>query len=219
MILSTGALRRRGVHGHAWPPVRWQADRRWPGVPVREPQTGSAPGGGRGWKPNQLTLAGPRWAGCWRPGADGAVAPPGLAGAVAALERQRPFRIGTDHTPWRRRCSATSRLASGITSVFSRGSVEVNLRLPFRVNHLSCQSASALCAVPDVRIKRPCGGARRLGAADGGRSMTATWAGVEPAVSGRPGRGPPKRPGLGRRPDWAQMLLKESARAAIRKGT
>ena len=48
MILSTGALRRRGVHGHAWPPVRWQADRRWPGVPVREPQTGSAPGGAGG---------------------------------------------------------------------------------------------------------------------------------------------------------------------------
>ena len=48
VILSTGALRRRGVHGHAWPPVRWQADRRWPGVPVREPQTGSAPRGGSG---------------------------------------------------------------------------------------------------------------------------------------------------------------------------
>ena len=38
--------------------------------------------------------------------------------------------------------------------------------------------------------KRPCGGARRLGAADGGRSMTATRADVERAVSGRPGRGP-----------------------------
>ena len=32
--------------------------------------------------------------------------------------------------------------------------------------------------------KRPCGGARRLGTADGGRSMTATWADVERAVSG-----------------------------------
>ena len=38
--------------------------------------------------------------------------------------------------------------------------------------------------------KRLCGGARRLGAADGGRSMTATRADVERAVSGRPGRGP-----------------------------
>ena len=46
--------------------------------------------------------------------------------------------------------------------------------------------------------KRPCGGARSLGAADGGRPMTATWADVERAVSGRPGRGPRKRPGLGR---------------------
>ena len=42
----------------------------------------------------------------------------------------------------------------------------------------------------NVRISGPCGGARRLGAADGGRSMTATWADVERAVSGRPGRGP-----------------------------
>ena len=39
--------------------------------------------------------------------------------------------------------------------------------------------------------QRPCGGARRLGAADWGRSMTATWADVERAVSGRPGRTPP----------------------------
>ena len=38
--------------------------------------------------------------------------------------------------------------------------------------------------------KRPCGGARRLGAADGGRSLTVTWADVERAVSGRPGRRP-----------------------------
>ena len=38
--------------------------------------------------------------------------------------------------------------------------------------------------------KRPCGGARRLGAADGGRSLTVTWADVERAVSGRSGRGP-----------------------------
>ena len=47
--------------------------------------------------------------------------------------------------------------------------------------------------------KRPCGGARRLGAADGGRFMTATWADVDRAVSGRPGRGPRNGPGLERR--------------------
>ena len=42
--------------------------------------------------------------------------------------------------------------------------------------------------------KRPCGGARRLGAADGGTSMTAVWADVERAVSRRSGRGPRNGP-------------------------
>ena len=107
MILSTGALRRRGVHGHAWPPVRWQADRRWPGVPVREPQTGSAPRGGSGGG-NRTSSPSPARAGLVvrRPGADGASArvslhcvldplgPRGRPGAGRRTVSRRPDLVG-----------------------------------------------------------------------------------------------------------------------------
>ena len=57
----------------------------------------------------------------------------------------------------------------------------------------------AVRSLPEnVRISGPVA-ARRLGAADGGRFMTATWADVDRAVSGRPGRGPRNGPGLERR--------------------
>ena len=42
----------------------------------------------------------------------------------------------------------------------------------------------------NVRISGPVEARAGLGAADGGRSMTATWADVERAVARRPGRGP-----------------------------
>ena len=53
--------------------------------------------GGRGWKPNQLTLAGPRWAGYWRPGADGASAP-----ICARLARRGPKLVHRGAPPPRR---------------------------------------------------------------------------------------------------------------------
>ena len=62
---GTAVLGSTRVHGHAWPPVRWQADRRWPGAPVGEPhRLVRLHGGVRGWKPNQLTLAARAGAGC-----------------------------------------------------------------------------------------------------------------------------------------------------------
>ena len=101
MILSTGALRRRGVHGHAWPPVRWQADRRWPGVPVREPQTGSAPRGGPGVETEPAHPRRPALGWLCRPGADGAEAPvqhPGsghpASGARGVTRRGRQVTLG-----------------------------------------------------------------------------------------------------------------------------
>ena len=110
MILSTGALRRRGVHGHAWPPVRWQADRRWPGVPVREPQTGSAPRGGPGVETEPAHPRRPALGWLCRPGADGAsalrqrVAPVArlvragravLEGRALAADRSHPTQLGS----------------------------------------------------------------------------------------------------------------------------
>ena len=93
VILSTGALRRRGVHGHAWPPVRWQADRRWTGVPVREPQTGSAPGGGPRVETEPAHPRRPALGWLCRPGADGASAtalqsPPHLLTTLPARGRR-----------------------------------------------------------------------------------------------------------------------------------
>ena len=83
------------MHGHAWPPVRWQADRRWPGVPVREPQTGSAPGGAGGG--NRTSSPSPARAGLVVPAGGGRrgchVAP--ATGRAGSCERwQRSARGG-----------------------------------------------------------------------------------------------------------------------------